>query len=114
MVNKTRVYIAGAPYVISTSDPEEYVEQLAKELDDSIRETMTANPGVSVTKAAVFCALDYLDRCKKSAGNADNMRSQITEYLSDAAKAKLEADEARREADRLKKQLAQLKAQLKG
>ncbi len=111
MVNKTRVFIAGAPYVIATSDPEEYVEKLAEELDESIHEAMAANPSVSVTKAAVFCALDYLDRCKKSAGNADNMRSQITEYLADAAKAKMEADEARREVERLKKELEALKEQ---
>lgn len=109
MVNRTRVFIAGAPYVIATSDPEEYVEQLAAELDGSIHEAMAANPSVSVTKAAVFCALDYLDRCKKSAGNADNMRSQITEYLSDAAKAKMEADQARREVERLKQEVQKLK-----
>ncbi len=111
MVNRTRVFIAGTPYVIATSDPEEYVEQLAAELDESIHEAMAGNPGVSVTKAAVFCALDYLDRCKKSTGNADNMRSQIAEYLADAAKAKLEADEASREVDRLKQEVEKLKQQ---
>ncbi len=114
MVNRTRVFIAGAPYVIATSDPEEYVEQLAAELDASIHEAMAANPSVSVTKAAVFCALDYLDRCKKSTGNADNMRSQITEYLSDAAKAKMEADEARREVERLKQEVQKLKEESAG
>ncbi len=109
MVNRTRVFIAGAPYVIATSDPEEYVEQLAAELDNSIHEAMAENPSVSVTKAAVFCALDYLDRSKKSTGSADNMRSQITEYLADAAKAKMEADEARREVERLKREVQELK-----
>lgn len=111
MVNRTRVFIAGAPYVIATSDPEEYVEQLAAELDESIHDAMAASPSVSVTKAAVFCALDYLDRCKKSTGNVDHMRSQIAEYLADAAKAKMEADEASREVERLKQEIENLKQQ---
>lgn len=111
MVNKVRLTIAGAPCVISTTDSEEYVTQLAQELDDDIKEAMKASPNLSVTRATVFCALDYLDRCKKSAGSADNMRSQIRDYLADAAKAKLEADEARREIERLKREVQYLKEQ---
>lgn len=111
MVNKVRLTIAGAPYVISTTDSEEYVTQLAQELDEGIKEAMSASPNLSVTRAAVFCALDYLDRCKKSAVSADNMRGQIKDYLADAAKAKLEADEARREIERLKREVQYLKEQ---
>jgi cell division protein ZapA len=114
MANKVRLMIAGAPYVLTTTDTEEYVTQLAKELDAGIEDVMQSNPNLSTTRAAVFCALDYLDQVKKSNGNADNMRNQIKDYLADAAKAKLEADEARREVERLKREVQYLKEQSTG
>ena len=96
MVNKVRVTIAGAPYAIATTDTENYITTLAKKLDDDITKLLDNNGNLSVTKAAVFCAMDYLDEYRKSAGSAENMRSQIQDYISDAAKAKLAADRSRR------------------
>ena len=80
MVNKVRVNIAGTPYAIATTDPEKYIQSLAKKLDEDITKLLDANENLSVTKAAVFCAMDYLDEYSKSAGNAENMRgrSRIT------------------------------------
>jgi len=114
MVNKVRLTIAGSPYVISTTDSEEYVEGLAQRLDTDIKAVMGENPNLSVTRAAVFCALEYLDEYTKSIGSADNMRSQIKDYLADAAKAKLAADEARREVERLRREVQYLKEQANG
>ena len=96
MVNKVRVTIAGAPYAIATTDTENYITTLAKKLDDDITKLLDNNANLSVTKAAVFCAMDYLDEYRKSAGSAENMRSQIQDYISDAARAKLAADKVRR------------------
>ena len=93
MVNKVRLTIAGSPYVISTTDSEEYVTNLAQKLDADIASVMEENPNLSVTRAAVFCALDY---------------------LADAAKAKLAADEARREVERLKREVQTLKERAQG
>ena len=114
MLNKVRITVAGAPYVISTTDSEEYVERLAEKLDQDINEIMSNNPSLTVTRAAVFCALEYLDDYTKSIGSADNMRSQIKDYLADAAKAKLATDEARREVARLQKELQALKERTGG
>jgi cell division protein ZapA (FtsZ GTPase activity inhibitor) len=60
MVNKVRVTIAGAPYAIATTDTENYITTLAKKLDDDITKLLDNNANLSVTKAAVFCAMDYL------------------------------------------------------
>ena len=87
MVNKVRVTIAGAPYAIATTDPEAYITSLAKKLDEDITKLLDDNANLSVTKAAVFCAMDYLDEYRKSAGNAENMRGQIQDYIADAARA---------------------------
>ena len=60
MVNKVRVTIAGAPYAIATTDSEKYIASLAKRLDEDITKLLDTNENLSVTKAAVFCAMDYL------------------------------------------------------
>ena len=120
MVNKVRVNIAGTPYAIATTDPEKYILSLAKKLDEDITKLLDDNANLSVTKAAVFCAMDYLDEYRKSAGSAENMRSQIQDYIADAAKAKLAEDKVRaenevlqRENNALREQLAKLQAKAK-
>ena len=120
MVNKVRVNIAGAPYAIATTDSETYITSLAKKLDEDIAKLLDGNENLSVTKAAVFCAMDYLDEYRKSAGSAENMRSQIQDYIADAAKAKLAEDKVRaenevlqRENNALREQLAKLQAKAK-
>ena len=120
MVNKVRVTIAGAPYAIATTDTESYITSLAKKLDEDITKLLDDNGNLSLSKAAVFCAMDYLDEYRKSAGSAENMRSQIQDYIADAAKAKLAEDKVRaenevlqRENSALREQLAKLQAKMK-
>lgn len=109
MVNRARIVVAGSNYTITTTDDTAYVESLAEKLNEDIAALLEANPNISITRASVFCALDYLDEYKKSAQNADNMRSQIKDYLADANKAKLAVEEARREVERLQRELQYLK-----
>ena len=97
--NKVRLEICGCSYVISTTDSEEYTLSLAEKLDRSMGEILAQNPTASVTAAAVLSALDYLDELEKASASADNMRSQIRDYLEDAAKAKLEAEASNPQAD---------------
>ena len=112
MVNKVRVTIAGAPYAIATTDTESYLTSLAKKLDEDITKLLDDNGNLSLSKAAVFCAMDYLDEYRKSAGSAENMRSQIQDYIADAAKAKLAEDKVRAENEVLQRENAALREQL--
>ena len=112
MVNKVRVTIAGAPYAIATTDTESYITSLAKKLDEDITKLLDDNGNLSLSKAAVFCAMDYLDEYRKSAGSAENMRSQIQDYIADAAKAKLAEDKVRAENEVLQRENAALRGQL--
>ena len=73
---------------------------------------LDANENLSVTKAAVFCAMDYLDEYRKSTGSAENMRSQIQDYIADAARAKLAEDKAKAENEVLRREAAALREQL--
>lgn len=113
MVNKVRVNIAGTQYAIATTDSEKYIISLAQKLDDDINKLMESNDKLSVTKAAVFCAMGYLDEYHKSVTSAENMRGQIQDYIADAARAKLAEDKAKAEAEALRAELAAVREQLK-
>ena len=104
--NKLIVQIYGGRYPIKTPEDPAYVANLAHELDGLIRDMMTANQSLSLNEALVLAALHYMDAYQKSEKGTDNLRGQITEYLEDAAKARLEAGEARREITRLEQQLS--------
>lgn len=110
-VTKVKLTICGSNYIVSTTDSEEYVNQLAERLDTDMTEIMTQNPSASVAASAVISALSYLDELNKNASSTDNMRAQIKDYLEDAAKAKLEAENARRQVEKLTAELNALKAQ---
>jgi cell division protein ZapA len=114
MVNRVRVTIAGASYAIATTDSEKYITEMAQKLDEDIGKLIQENPQLSVTKAAVFCAMDYLDEYRKSTGSVENMRSQIQGYIADAAKAKLAEEKARAEAESLRREVETLREQLAG
>lgn len=104
--NKVKLEICGSSYVISTNDAPEYLIGLAERLDQDMNQIMVDTPNASVTAAAVITALGYLDEAEKSAFGADNMRAQLQDYLEDAAKARMAAEEAKREVEKLRKELS--------
>ena len=91
--------------VIATPEDESYVRGLAKSLDEQLRSLLENNSGLTLNDALVLCAINYIDAYKRSEENADRMRTQISEYLEDAAKARIELDEVKRENAHLRRQL---------
>ena len=61
-----------------------------------------------------LAALDYCDEAVKATESADNLRSQIKDYLEDSSQARMEAEEARREIEKLKKEVQTLRGRLEG
>ncbi len=107
---KVRLSICGVDYFITTDDDSKYIQTLGDELDLRMNKLMRENSRISITQAAVLAALEYSDNAKKAELSADNLRSQIQEYLEDAARAKTNAEVSRREAERLGKELSTLRA----
>lgn len=103
--NKVRLDICGSTYTVSTNDSPERLTELATQLDADMKGIMQESNS-SVVAAAVITALGYLDEETKTRQAADNMRAQIQDYLEDAAKARLAAEEARRELERLRRELS--------
>lgn len=93
---KSKITICGSDYVISGNDSEEYVQGLAEKLDAEMKQFLEDNPTSSIATAAILIALGYMDELEKTNNSADNMRSQIKDYLEDAAKAKMETEDTKR------------------
>ncbi len=106
--NRIKLEICSTEYIIISDEPEYYVKELADELDKSMRDLMDNDSRVSTTMAAVLSALTFADECRKATASADNLRSQIKEYLSENARVRAEAEEARRENERLRRDLDEL------
>ncbi len=108
--NKVKVMICGTEYTLSAEDDKEYLAELGKELDAKMTELIKNNQRLSVTQCAVLSALEYLDAFKKADANAENLRSQIQDYLEDAARARTDSEITKREVERLGKELAALRS----
>lgn len=103
--SKVTVNIAGMNFSLVSEDEPAYVEELASELSAKIEELVASNPSISVSQAAILVALDSEDELKKHNNSSDNLRSQIKDYLEDAARARMEAENYKRELEKLKAQL---------
>lgn len=104
--SRVKIEVCGTRYNIASSEPEAYVKDLGKHLNAQISEMLANNSTMSVNDALILTLLNYMDSYKKAEANTDHMRSQLTEYLEDAARYRIEADEAKREITRLKQELA--------
>ncbi len=105
VINRVKVDIKGGKYIIATGEKEEYVQGLAKELERQITGIQNQDSRLSLNECLVLCCMHYLDSYKKSEEGTDHMRSQLTDYLEEAAKATQELEESRREVENLKRQL---------
>lgn len=102
---RVRLVICGNDYYIATDEDPTYVQELGEDLNETITKILHDNNRLSITQAAILAALDYADTAKKEHDTAENLRSQIKDYLEDSARYKMEAEVARRDVDRLSKEL---------
>ncbi|MBE6821837.1 MAG: cell division protein ZapA [Ruminococcaceae bacterium] len=110
--NKIKLNICGSEFVISSEDTESYIRSVGDEVEQAIEDITSRNEHISVSMAAMLAALNYCDEAHKAARAADNLRSQIKDYLEDSNRARTEAEESKKEIDRLKKELQALRAKL--
>lgn len=100
--NKVSLKIAGSDYYIVSEEQPAYMHELAQDVDSKISDILKSG-NLSITQAAILAALEFADDAKKNKASADNLRSQLKEYLEDAAKAKGERDFYKRELDKVTK-----------
>ena len=91
--NRVKLTIGGSDFVLSSDEPTAYMEALGRAVDGEIRALMKENPRMSMNMAAVLTAINNADRARKAEAGADNLRTQVTEYLEEnkALRAEMEA-----------------------
>ncbi len=107
--NRVKLNICGSEYVVTSDESVAYVKELGDSIDSSMRALTHGDTRVSTTMAAVLTALNFADEAHKANASADNLRSQIKEYLSDNAHARAELETSRRETERLRRELQELR-----
>ena len=112
-MNRIKVNICGKEYSLKTAENASYVLNLAAELESKINNMVNSGNGVSVQTAAILIALSAMDDANKANQSVDNIRTQIKQYVDEAAKAMLERDEAIKDKESLKSKLSGLENDLK-
>lgn len=111
-ISKVRIRIGGADYLLTTDGDVSYLRYVADEVDIAMTTLMKENRRLSMTQAAVLCALQFADDKHKEEEKSLTIRKEIQAYMEDASKAKTDAEVSRREVDRLNKEIQSLKAEL--
>lgn len=110
--NRIKLNICGCECVISSEDSEGYMRSVGDEVQKTIGAILDRNERISITMAAITAALSYCDNARKATDTAENLRTQIKDYLEDSSHARLEAEESRREIERLKREIQTLRSRL--
>lgn len=103
---RVKLHIGGIDYYINTDETLEYTVSLGEKIDKRMTEILRSNSLITANQAAVLTALEIADELEKANAVTDNFRTQISEYLDEAAKAKNERDYYKRELERYKTEVS--------
>ncbi len=96
MKNRVNVKIAGQIYTLVSEDSEEYMKEVAENVEEEIHK-MSLITGVTATAAMVLAACNIADEKMKTSEALDNLRKQMKGYLDDGVALRAEIAELRRE-----------------
>lgn len=103
MDHRVTVTICGNEYTFVAEEDSAYVEKVAAFVDRKMTETLEATRA-GRTDAAVLTAANIADELFKAQEIAENLRSQLKEYLDEASRSKNEISELKREIFKLQNQ----------
>ena len=89
--NRVEINIGNQHYTILSDEPAEKIEALAGQINDRLNEMMQ-DPRLSLTQALVLVSLDLANNVQKQAELTEKYKSEIADYLNDAANAMSERD----------------------
>jgi cell division protein ZapA len=101
-MNKVKLTVCGKEYRLNTETPENELLAIAAATERTITEFMS-QARLSVQDAAVLAALDAYAEAEKHSKSVDNIRIQIQEYVSEAARARAEIEESAKSKEKLQK-----------
>ena len=107
--SRVKLKICSNEFIVTSEDSEEYIRHTGDLVEQRIKNLMNESENMSVSMAAVFAAMEFCDESVKAKESADNLRSQIKDYLEEAGKARAEEEETGKENQSLKQELQALK-----
>ena len=103
MDHRVTVTICGNEYTFVAEEDSSYVEKVAAYVDQRMSASLESTKA-GQTDAAVLTAVNIADELFKAQEIAENLRSQLKEYLDEASKSKNEISELKREIFKLQNQ----------
>ena len=103
MDHRVTVTICGNEYTFVAQEDSTYVEKVAAYVDQKMTDILESTKA-GQTDAAVLTAANIADELFKALEIAENLRSQLKEYLDEASKSKNEISELKREIFKLQNQ----------
>ena len=103
MDHRVTVTICGNEYTFLAEEDSAYVEKVAAYVDQRLTDILESTKA-GRTDAAVLTAANIADELFKAQEIAENLRSQLKEYLDEASKSKNEISELKREIFKLQNQ----------
>ncbi len=113
MTNKVKVNICGKDYNLQTQESPEYVLELARLINRDISSLLKTSETMSITAATTVTALSYLDDLTKLNSNMDNIRLQIKNYVEEAAKARVEAEDLKKQLEASQRRAEELENEVR-
>ena len=100
MKNAISVNIGGVELRLVSGENEEYTRRVASHVDAKVSEVLKAG-NFSLIEAAILSAVNISDEYYKALETAENLRTQLKDYLEDGSRMKSEIMDLKREIARL-------------
>ena len=100
--NRFKVTVCGMDLTLFADNNEEYVKNVAREVERQMEEMMRGNNRVSLITAAVMTAMSCCDDELQAEGQVDRLRTQVKQYVADSARMQQESERSRTEIAQLK------------
>ena len=95
MKEKIYVEIHGIKLGIISEDGREYVESVAKKVEDEIKTILKNKKNCSLIEAAIFCAMSHAGQGGEDSMKVRNLETQIALYQANLNRVKKENEELR-------------------
>lgn len=105
MATRSKVKVLDTTYYITTSGSEEQVRRIEEQMNEQLGAILEQRPSLSTLDAIVILSLNLMDEITDAESSTDRMREQLSQYLEDAAKARMELEDQRRQCERLTQEL---------
>ena len=95
MKQKFFVEIAGVRLGIISEEGQEYVEGVARAVNDRINQMVKSQRHCSLVEAAIFCAMDFYSTGEGDSRKVKNLEAQVALYQANVTRLKKENEELR-------------------